>query len=219
MYSRAFTLIELLIVVAIIAILAAIAVPNFLEAQTRSRVSRVKADFRSLATAIEAYAVDNNGHYNFAMAPNSNNSTFQSWLQWRSKRLTTPVAYITSLPPDPFIPSAMQGWIIPTELDQQVSSVYMWYDLRTPDMPASLGTNMDTMTDIDANTANMHHDGFRLCCGALHQHEWFLISQGPSNVLAANGVTPSRMVSDYWYLGPYDSSNGTVSRGFIVQHN
>src|SRR5690349_9257970 len=58
--ARAFTLIELLIVVAIIAILAAIAVPNFLEAQTRAKVSRVKSDQRSLATAIESYRVDNN---------------------------------------------------------------------------------------------------------------------------------------------------------------
>ena len=45
----AFTLIELLIVVAIIAILAAIAVPNFLEAQVRAKISRAKADMRSLA--------------------------------------------------------------------------------------------------------------------------------------------------------------------------
>jgi len=57
---HAFTLIELLIVVAIIAILAAIAVPNFLEAQTRSKVSRAKADMRTLATGLESYAVDNN---------------------------------------------------------------------------------------------------------------------------------------------------------------
>ncbi len=54
----AFTLIELLIVVAIIAILAAIAVPNFLEAQTRAKVARVKADMRTIATAVETYHID-----------------------------------------------------------------------------------------------------------------------------------------------------------------
>ncbi len=53
-----FTLIELLIVVAIIAILAAIAIPNFLEAQTRSKVSRVKSDLCIIATAVESYTVD-----------------------------------------------------------------------------------------------------------------------------------------------------------------
>jgi len=58
--KRAFTLIELLIVVAIIAILAAIAVPNFLEAQTRSKVARVKSDQRTIATAFETYFVDYN---------------------------------------------------------------------------------------------------------------------------------------------------------------
>jgi type II secretory pathway pseudopilin PulG len=50
----------LLIVVAIIAILAAIAVPNFLEAQVRSKVSRVKSDMRSIDTALQAYYIDNN---------------------------------------------------------------------------------------------------------------------------------------------------------------
>ena len=102
--SKGFTLIELLIVVAIIAILAAIAVPNFLEAQTRSKVSRVKSDQRSLATAAEAYYVDWN-----AYPPNDNGTT--GWadsvggteLEYFVLPLSTPVAYITSaLYPDPF---------------------------------------------------------------------------------------------------------------------
>ena len=60
--KKAFTLIELLIVVAIIAILAAIAVPNFLEAQTRAKVARVMSDQRTYATALETYMIDNNSY-------------------------------------------------------------------------------------------------------------------------------------------------------------
>ena len=57
-----FTLIELLIVIAIIGILAAIAIPNLLAAVQRGKQKRTMADMRSLATAIEAYAVDNNSY-------------------------------------------------------------------------------------------------------------------------------------------------------------
>jgi len=59
---KGFTLIELMIVIAIIIILAAIAIPNYLRMTERARRSRVAGDFASLATALEAYAVDW-GHY------------------------------------------------------------------------------------------------------------------------------------------------------------
>ncbi len=104
MLRRGFTLIELLIVVAIIAILAAIAVPNFLEAQTRAKVSRAKADMRSLATAIESYCVDSNA-YPYADGPLGYpeippvSDPFEALIP---TRLTTPIAYITSLIEDPF---------------------------------------------------------------------------------------------------------------------
>jgi prepilin-type N-terminal cleavage/methylation domain-containing protein len=79
----AFTLIELLIVVAIIAILAAIAVPNFLDAQVRSRVARVQSDMRMVATAIEAYRIDNNTYpvarNAQAYCVNDSNANFISW--------------------------------------------------------------------------------------------------------------------------------------------
>lgn len=93
---RAFTLIELLIVVAIIAILAAIAVPNFLEAQTRSKVARAQADTRSIATALEAYVVDNNRYMPWVTPIRGIQGSYQIFI------LTTPVAYMTSIPPDPF---------------------------------------------------------------------------------------------------------------------
>lgn len=90
--NKAFTLIELLIVVAIIAILAAIAVPNFLEAQIRAKVSRCKSDMRTIATALESYHVDNNSYpETFILA------------RWeRFHPLTTPIAYMSTVPKDLF---------------------------------------------------------------------------------------------------------------------
>src|SRR5436190_20094460 len=103
-YKRtAFTLIELLIVVAIIAILAAIAVPNFLEAQVRSKVSRSKADIRTLATALEAYSVDNNAYPQCNSVDNCIWHTPNPAYCTIFERLSTPVAYISAgILADPF---------------------------------------------------------------------------------------------------------------------
>ncbi len=86
--EMSFTLIELLIVVAIIGILAAIAVPNFLNAQIRAKLARCEADMKALETAVESYRIDSNQYIgNFQLA-----------------KLTAPVAYISAIPEDPFGP-------------------------------------------------------------------------------------------------------------------
>ena len=56
----AFTLVEIMIVVAIIAMLAAIAVPNFLRARKRSQATRILQDLRVVDSALDQYAIETN---------------------------------------------------------------------------------------------------------------------------------------------------------------
>jgi prepilin-type N-terminal cleavage/methylation domain-containing protein len=202
--QKAFTLIELLIVVAIIAILAAIAVPNFLEAQTRAKVSRSKADQRAIATGLEVYHIDHNAYprCNHRMSPFS----IQNKKNVTLERLTTPVAYMTGEGSfrDPF---GMRGlWINGPQLLTSFNEEERWvgqfyfYTART----TGAGGNSRW---ADPDKPNPHWwileaaapDGYKT-------YTWMFLNPHVEDTPAARAEMSQLL---------YDASNGTLSQGSV----
>lgn len=212
-FKKAFTLIELLIVVAIIAILAAIAVPNFLEAQTRAKVSRNMADFRTATTALETYRIDYNVYpYDGFIHEDQTFSYNDEYPSNRlAKNLTTPVAYMSNCYlPDPF---AKQK----TRFNWQSGAVKYW------NTEATFGTKFD---DVEKGFVSGYHQG------ELKYREWkvefgefILFALGPDGVDPGSSTPNWRDHRDwkgvsnlplYSLWTPYDATNGTISNGNIM---
>ena len=126
MNRRAFTLIELLITVAIIAILAAIALPNFLEARTRSKVSRMQSDLRTLGGALEMYRVDNNAY------PRTGPPGSCVFAPQGLPELTTPISYLRGWGSDVFAGDGGAAPIAYGICNDDVAYWYLWS--RGPDL-------------------------------------------------------------------------------------
>ncbi len=206
---KGFTLIELLIVVAIIATLAAIAIPNFLNAQVRAKISKTKGQLQTLATALEAYCVDNGDYPNgFVLVPpptdgqpNIGNNTpdFLSAYNIRLIPLTTPIPYISTLPIDPFNPGgerSAQDW------SDDGNNTYIYY------------------TNKPADILRLHGTGVFPKPGWVYEYPsavWRLAGYGPGRKRYWGGTNFIREGQMGHPNYEYDPTNGTISNGMVTR--
>ncbi len=182
----AFTLIELLIVVAIIGILAAIAVPNFLNAQIRAKYSRCLADMKACVTALEMYSLDRG-----SIPPNGFNEPDNGW--GLPKVLTTPISYITAIPEDPFFSGKKEA---------SVDFYEAYFDPRGEGKYFYQAGQNQYRANMNDPRRPAH---WRYC----------LQGRGPDTDVSSknNGFA---LEVDWPYTYGYDSSNGLVSDGNVA---
>lgn len=173
-----FTLIELLIVIAIIAILAAIAIPNFLLAQVRAKVSHSYSSMQTIATALEAYAIDHNAYPYVGYTID---------YQQKLVPLTTPVAYLSSLPKYP--------WKAHLPFGASEAHQYYYYNDRK------------SFEDILGTW------GYRwYIFDATEKSRWYLSCVGPDGDYDQEWTTEPGC---NYHL--YDPTNGTISNGDLIR--
>jgi prepilin-type N-terminal cleavage/methylation domain-containing protein len=200
--TAGFTLIELLIIVSIIAILATVALTNFQLAQVRAKVSRSISDMRAIATALEAYAVDNRSYPVYAVIPPDQpvedpaitvgQDHFEVFSRRPGLSLTTPVAYLSVLFPD-----ALARTSPPVNSSDPVRRAYLPdYSYKNPRYNATIWPGQPEPWLGPGGSAFVAGWG-----------EWRLVGAGPDGT----------RVQDIKFNIIYDPTNGTISRGDIVR--
>jgi len=201
---RAFTILELLIVVAIISILAAIAVPNMLEAQSRAKASAARAQLRTIAGALAAYFADHNGLP--PTEPLFPGDPLALLADHQLAVLTTPIAYLgTESFRDPF---------------------------GTPELYSITAGSSTSFLAPNASASSLyyHYESTRQRLGStdVFREDFGLVSIGPDQEDSLGGfchLAPARFQQIFPYVGPefhpldslYDPTNGSATPGDVVR--
>ena len=218
--NRAFTLIELLIVIAIILILVAIGLPNFTRARVRAQVTDVMSGMRSLSTALEAYHSQYDHWINPYFPQYPDPEPFHMRLAFLAiegtdrsgdpfppthnvgQQLTTPNKFLNEIPKDPFWTTLLQSDRL--EGGGQVS----YSDIFTFIQGANVQRSSSSFTTNIGN--NPGHSPPLWASnippvGAFYIEYW-IMSIGPNNEIDQGS---------FIHAGIYDPTNGTFSYGDI----
>ncbi|MBZ0258028.1 prepilin-type N-terminal cleavage/methylation domain-containing protein [bacterium] len=188
---KAFTLIELLIVVAIIGILAAIAVPNFMNARMRATIARIQGDHQAIATAVEMYQADV-GAFPGPELASSIQGGVTTWPYYLPDRLVEPTSYISS--------AKMQDPLGRPNGGNEVISRYRFkiFKMQTRDnLPGADSPGAKTATKV--------------------MGQYMVVSHGPNRWLDLPKGFGDGAGSTDWLWLPYDASNGLLSPGDIIR--
>lgn len=143
--NRGFTLLEILVVIAVIGILAAILVPRFTGIQTDAKKKQAMAELGSLKTAVEVYRNNNNGYPAAA--------TWDSLLVAQTNRI------VDEVPSDPFRTSGKYSYA----LDTTAGSYYVIYSYGPDGAEGTITVAADAVTASGAGADNIWVSNCKTC--------------------------------------------------------
>lgn len=193
MRKGGFTFIESLLVLALLAVMAVIAFPNFTQSQVEVKVLQAENDLRSIGNALEAYCIDH-GQY----PPDGYNGIPEgTGFHYLNYLLTTPVAYLPHVDfVDPFFNYDDHDEELLEEMPWISGYRYINYAFIYQEILA-------------------HPEAFQRYENVYGS--WALFSRGPDEIFNLGSNTLYDELGQLWLSSvPYDPTNGTISSGDIV---
>lgn len=207
--KQGFTIIEIVICIALIGLLTAIAIPNHLRAKMSTDISTAKADLQTLKLGLESYKLDLGAYPWMSPTASCNASGATGSISIPTlERLTTPISYLSSTAPfyDPF--EADRAYEGPTLESVEIAvsdsqkDLFKHYFYNARNLVDTSTWGQSAPQDVDPYWYFLESAG----PDKHHHYMWQIMNQMTTDT-AVNRATLSKTI--------YDPTNGAVSRGSI----